>query len=223
MCPDVRTAVAVEESRIARPDYLLPSQIGEGVGECLALESGPYSEWFQIAMCELEQAASDSYITPAPMPIHRASAVVLGITRNARLEGLPFGRGNGESWWELNPAPHVGARLSPSLEGPLCGLSFGKDYLGHWSVLEFHPTIVSLLGLRPTRWPGPLRLLDHEERPAAVYRCWWTKAHGDDLRKQVPTWAGCELLLRQDLWQRLRDMCLMEPLLVTRVWQETSS
>jgi len=94
-------------------------------------------------------------------------------------------------------------RVPVEFTGPLVGLGFTRDLLGVFPVLALAPGMTSLLRSVLGPQPGPLHLVDRDEKPAVVFRQWHVRPVGDYVEKAAPRLLGCDLIVRPDVWEKI--------------------
>jgi hypothetical protein len=216
--PNILLHVGYWNSRVVRPQIPLPSTLKEGTSAVSAIQQeDEFNGWYRCAYYEEELTVSNRYTPDAIKEVKATGGIVFSVTQEyAEHKGdLPFGVGQVEVWLEPSIlTPEV--RLSP-FSGPLIGFDFIKDYLGLIPLLMIHPTIAARCGLRPRQQPGPLVLLDKDGESACIFRCWSVRALGSSISEETPHLSGCDIIIRPDIFERIRDMSKLQPTYMTTI------
>jgi hypothetical protein len=203
--PNVRLHIGRWHSRVPRPSIPLPSkqEADRGVPELIP-PPGEYTGWYRCGYFEEEsvlkqgQALADC---ESILTVAQGMAIKRPGTRSNTREYLPFGEGDLSAWFEIPTAkPLHGAN------GPLVGLAFTHDFFGVYPLLTLAPSVAGRLGLKPGPEPGQLQLQDLSGAPAVLFRQWHLRPFGEMLGEAAPQLAGCDLIIRPDLWDELRGI-----------------
>ena len=220
--PKVMLHVGHWNSRVVRPHIPLPSTLKEGVDNVSAIQlEDEFNGWYRCAYYEKELIVSDRYTLDAVEEVTATGGIVFSVAQAyaEHKRDLPFGVGQVEVWLENSVlTPEVS--LSP-FNGPLIGFDFIKDYLGLKPLLMVHPTIVARCGLRFKQQPSPLLLLGKDGESACIFRCWSVRALGSNISEATPRLIGCDIIVRPDIFEQIRDMSHLPPIYMTTILRKT--
>jgi len=105
--------------------------------------------------------------------------------------------------------------ISPA--NPFAALALARDPFGYRELLLLPEPVLRTLPLRPD--PGRrLALLDDHGAEAVRGRRWWGDPLSDHgAARRVPGVRGCDLVVRDDIWQRFLEIAVEGPR-----WRETT-
>ncbi len=216
--PQIILHVRHWNSRIVRPPIPLPSAVKEDISTVSTIDhEDEFNGWYRCAYYEEELVVSDRYSPDVTEQVTATGGIVFSATPIlAELKGnLPFGIGRAKVW--LEPAilaPET--KLSP-FSGPLIGFDFISDYLGLKPLFMIHPRIAMRCGLQPGQQPGPLVLMDGNGEPACIFRYWSVRALGGNISEESPRLSGCDLIIRPDIFGRIKVMSQIPPVYMTTI------
>jgi hypothetical protein len=201
LIPPVRLMAGWTGSRTTRPSP--QPEAGETVAP---LSDGRYAGWCRLAWLEEELIPGESYREDVKQRRFALGAVVFSdqpIPPNA----APVGSGRSTDWWA------AGSRrgewpgyISPDL--PFVAIAFQRDPWGSRELLLLPEPVAASLPLRPDR-VHRLALLDDEGHEAVRLRRWWVRSFAQDgAASWVPRVRGCDLLVRDDVWQAIEKLAL---------------
>jgi hypothetical protein len=87
--------------------------------------------------------------------------------------------------------------------GRVVGLAHAVDWLGDALVLVPPAALFGYLGLEPATFGGSLAWRDAHGRAAVALRTWWVR-NPEALFAEPAACAGADLVIRPDLFERLR-------------------
>jgi len=202
--PNVEMYVRWWFSRVARPDIPLPSQ-ETGDNQLLGplLETDDHAGWIRVALYETEHVLSqESVHADVQFTIRVAAGMVIprpGETSSPP-NSMPFGVGDLESWNDTQ------ADAPLFRGGPVVGMDYLTDYLGTLPMLMLPRRLTGHLGVVPRETLGPLQLDDESGYPAVTFRQWHTRPLGDRLSQAADRNAGCDLIVRPDVWEAIQEL-----------------
>ena len=220
--PRIMLHVGYWNSRVVRPQILLPSTLKEGADiVSIIQQEDEFDGWYRCAYYEEELIVSDRSTPDAVEEVTGAGGIVFSDAQayTEHKRDLPFGSGQVEVWLENSfLTPEV--RLSP-FSGPLIGFDFIKDYLGLKPLLMVHPNIVARCGLQFKQQPSPLLLLGKDGESACIFRCWSVRALGSNISEETPRLIGCDIIVRPDIFEQIRGMSHLPPIYMTTILRKT--
>lgn len=206
LLPDIRTYVAHWHSRIVRPSIPLPIDQTSGFSEIAPLtEMDEFGGWIRLGYYEEQVLLEADTVLPKCIgEIHMSGGIVSGRETQGKEGSVPFGVGNVNAWWGnlLDMPRDRAARFI----GPLVGLTFVGSFLGICPILTPHPKYLDPCAARLAQKPGPLVLRDANGKPCVRFRWWKVKPLGKYLTESAPRLQGCDLVVRQDIWQHISQM-----------------
>ena len=216
--PKLSLHVGHWNSRIIRPPIPLPSTLKEEISVASTMDhEDEFNGWYRCAYYEEELVVADRYFPDVVERVTAMSGVLFSATPTLteRRGDLPFGIGRVEVWLEPSKLA-TEVRLSP-FSGPLIGFDFIKDYLGLKPFFVIHPAIAARCGLQPGQQPGPLVLIDGNGEPACIFRYWSVRALGGNISEESPRLIGCDLIVRPDIFGRIKVMSQIPPVYMTTI------
>jgi hypothetical protein len=210
LLPHVRMVAAWTASRVARPG----ERFEDGAAPA-PLANGPYAGWWRIALVERVQVLADRYGDSLKENRLTVGGVVFA---NLMPPGVaPLGRTEAGLWW------HAGSHRDghPSLitpANPFAALALARDPFGYRELILLPEPVIRTLPLRAD--PGRrLALLDDHGTEAVRVRRWCGDPLSDHgATKRVPGVRGCDLIVRDDIWQSFLALAVEGPR-----WRETST
>lgn len=187
--PQMEHYVAHWHSRAPRPSSLaFPRDRATGVAAPGPIEDPVYNGWYRIGSHERELLRGEhgrkivgDVIVMSGVQLHPGGSV----KRNALFVN--------------------GARRQSGFPLLLVGMHETDGPLGRLHVLLPTLELIERFKLNAGSWTGPI--VAHDVLgPAIIYRQWRTDPLGSDMVEETPTLAGCELLLRSDLFRAVYNM-----------------
>lgn len=205
MLPSLKMHIAIEESRILRPNILKPRELQNSISTLEPIkDEGIFNNWYRIAIYEKELLCDDSVLGEVEGIQITYAGVVSELFKKDMEKCLPLGVGEYDMWWKENS--HMESTIIKNFTGRLVGFDWIEDYLGTIPVLMLPDRITSHLSLKSDSWPGPLQLIDEAGNIAAVFRWWHTSPLGTDIDRESPRLTGCQLLVRPDIFDKIESL-----------------
>lgn len=205
--PQMRLMTAIQASRRVRPNIPLPSATQAGYGEIPEIyKGGDFDGWFRLGRWEREFLYSGNLHHGNPSEV---VSIFEGTVVSRRgipdADDFPLGSLPARAW-SLEPVftRPGGALFGGVPEGPLLGFDIVDDPLGREGVLILPPVFAVRYNLVPGPWPGPLRWVDGHEAPAVAFRAWRVRSTIGIAGEEPSLVAGCDLVVRPEIWERLR-------------------
>jgi hypothetical protein len=218
--PRLKLQVARWHSRAIRPLLPLPSIQQSSISPLLAITNeDDYNGWYRCGYYQRELLFEDKVLGDLSGEVSVYSGVIFAREESLLEQGmLPFGRGDADFWWDWHREYVL---LQPQgFSGSLVGLEWVRDFLGSRPLLMLPPHLAIRCGLQPIEWPGRLELVDTQGASALLFRWWNVRPVGDELREQTPILQGCDLILRPDIFEQIRQLSRWSPIEVRQVQQE---
>jgi hypothetical protein len=210
LLPHVRMVAAWTASRVHCPGERL-----EDGASPEPLAHGPYAGWWRIALVEHVRVLADRHSDALKEDRLTVGGVVFADLMPAGV--APLGQAEPGLWWQAGShrGTHPGF-INPA--NPFAAFAIARDPFGYRELVLLPEPLMRTLPVRAD--PGRrLALLDDDGAEAVRMRRWW----GDPLSergamRKVPGVRGCDLIVRDDIWQRFLDLAVEAPR-----WHETST
>jgi len=191
----------------------LPSEVNEGIVPAAAVSTDDeFNGWYRCGFYERELIFRSMFHVDHKVDV--MSAIHVGVAA-AEIDSsmAPLARGSAEIWVIETAPQSSGLTVLPAFRGPLTGLDFVRDRLGDFPILMFNPCLQARHGLTlSASIVGGLRLIDENGSDAVAFRYWETRAVGENISEETPRLQGCELLVRPDIFERLKKSSPQPPL-----------
>jgi hypothetical protein len=189
-------------SRSPRPPLPRPQEQGTRVEATKPLSDGDeYSGWFRCGSFEREILTERIHrVTDEFMAMSSVQFLAAPTVPDSTF--MPLAQGNVDVWFERQDVPDVNVH---GLTGPAVGLDFLQDWLGNSPLLMLQPYIQSRLKISSSDpWHNRLQMVDESGEVAVILRCWEEKPVGDSVGEEIARLQGCDLIVRPDVFVRMR-------------------
>ena len=205
MLPSLKMHIAIEESRILRPDILKPRELQNSISTLKPIKDEEiFNNWYRIAIYEKELLCDDSVLGEVKGVQIIYAGVVSELFKKDMEKCFPLGVGEYDMWWKENS--HIESAIAKYFTGRLVGFDWVEDYIGTLPVLMLPDRITSHLSLKSDSWLGPLQLIDKAGNIAVVFRWWQTSPLGTYINEESPRLTGCQLLVRPDIFDKIESL-----------------
>ncbi|HEX9869638.1 MAG TPA: hypothetical protein VGC99_13800 [Candidatus Tectomicrobia bacterium] len=198
------------------PSFHLPETIQE---------DSPFDGWVRLALFDEEIVNRTGAMMPWDVDhkirIVEGTVLLSGAEYELQAGDFPYSKGFPLDWCGESEEMVLGnGHLSRSTQGPIVTFAMLDDPIGVGPLFSLAPHIAAWLGLSPGRWTQMLHLVDETNKIALVFRHWSLRPIGSGMDEQTPRFHGCDLLLRPNLFARLRAF-FRHPLVVWRDYQQS--
>lgn len=210
--PPVRMVSAWTGSRTCRPRDVPVD--GQSVAP---LWGGRYAGWWRVGWFEYEITLSEQHPYEITASTHTAGAMIFA-DRPFPANALPFGDGDSREWWAAGASHEKSERILISPNHPLVTLAIDSGPWGLRELLMLPRPLAESLPLHAER-VNRLALLDDDGAEAVRFRRWAVRPQEDrGALRHAPRLRGCDLLIRDDVWQTTNAMAVAPPR-----WKQVSS
>lgn len=204
--PNIIAHLSFATSRVARPNYPLPSTLHSGRGDIISLGDHPiFPGWHRVAYFEEQWRFDDNSHYEPPKNLIRvfAGAFAEPFGRTPQPSDFPFRDAQIMDWWYPNsPIPMFPPQLPL---GPLMRIVKHTDWLGRHFILVPPIEIRSYIHLMPAEPGAPLIWTDRDGQPAVVCQTWRVRDHRQ-MWGEPREYAGSEILMRPDIFERTQQI-----------------
>lgn len=200
--PDMRVHVALCNSRVARPNWVLPKDAAPGVSELETVaDDGRFVGWFRLGLVEHQFLNGDGYGDQPYKAIGVFSgAVIVPLGHSPSVLTEPFGNGTTAVWWH--------ARLTDGVAPvdevqPLLTMTRVTDWLGDELIIMPPEELHELCAPRVPGFGDALIWRDEHYEPMLALRYWTVKRSQYD--NEPDEIRGADLIARPDLIEKLKE------------------
>lgn len=200
--PDVSLHLALNASRVPRPDWPLANEAKDQLGDIVRVPDGDptYGRWVRLALYEQQFFHSDgrNYSHPDKSALRSAAIVQTELDGTVPARAIPLPTGDGSSCWH-----DVSAReaMTDARRPQLVQIGWITDWLGRNFALIPPLALRHRARLQPPAHGAPLRWHDLDGKAAIVLRTWRVRGPDSDTEGHVT--LGGDLLMRPDLLEML--------------------
>ncbi|MCF2151476.1 NACHT domain-containing protein [Desmonostoc muscorum LEGE 12446] len=216
--PRLKLQIARWHSRVIRPLLPLPSLQQSGLSPAIAISNeDEYNGWYRCGYYERQLLFEEKVLGDLSNEVTIFAGVMFEREQNFFEQNmLPFGYGNEEAWWDWQNDYIL---LQPQgFHGPLVGLKWVQDFLGYRPVMMLPPQLARRCSLHlVNKWPSRLELVDSQGVCAVSFRWWNVRPVGDGLNEEIPILQGCDLIVRPDIFEQIRQLSKWSPIEVRQV------
>lgn len=200
--PDVSLHLALNASRVPRPDWPLANEAKDQLGDIVRVpDVDPiYSRWVRLALYEQQFFHSDGrdYSHPDKSALRSAAVVHTELNGTVPARAIPLPPGDVSSCWHDVSA--LEARID-ARRPQLVQIGWITDWLGRNVALIPPLALRHRAQLQPPAHGAPLLWHDLDGKPAIVLRTWRVRGRASDTEGHIT--LGCDLLMRPDLLEML--------------------
>ncbi|MEM1404976.1 MAG: ATP-binding protein [Pseudomonadota bacterium] len=209
--PKPKIHLAIENSRVPRPNWDHAHKVTEGLKEIVHVPEGDsaYRNWVRLGIHEqsLWRETGNSYGRPNRSTIRTAAIVCTNLDGTVPTQASPVFDDELIEWWKDTSI------LGPYENAPapqIVGLAGVTDWLST-SLALMPPQLLGTKGsLRPSQTGAPIGWLDAEGHYAVILRSWRVR----DAASTTEGYSnlGCDVLVRPDVFELLADLYRTYPI-----------